>query len=124
MKCCNWGRDGGYLCFAFALTGPPGFLVWCPFCRLGNKNEKSPEDDKEADNRSAESDRRYKTVMRPLTAANTEGTHRTTHEKTLTSFLFVYCVNMVTAVPAKRFVEGSRQGTQGGSRRAEDDISM
>lgn len=35
----NEGRAGdrGYLRFAFALTGPPGFLIWCPLRRLGNK---------------------------------------------------------------------------------------
>lgn len=41
MKCWNWGRGQGYLCFAFALTGPSGFLVRCPFCRLGNKKKKN-----------------------------------------------------------------------------------
>lgn len=39
MKCCNWGWDWGYLCFAFALTGSPGILVRCPFRCLGNRNK-------------------------------------------------------------------------------------
>lgn len=39
--------------------------------------------------------------MQRLTVANTVGTHKKMLEKTLTSLLFVYCVNMATSLPAK-----------------------
>lgn len=29
-----------YLCFAFALTGPPGFLIRCPHRRLAGQKKK------------------------------------------------------------------------------------
>lgn len=54
------------------------------------------------------------TVTQHLTVANTVGTHKKMHEKTLTSLLFVYCVNMATGLPAKSLFEGSGQGTQRG----------
>lgn len=63
---------------------------------------------------SAESRRHYKTVMQQLTVANTVGTHKKMREKTLTSLLFVYCVNMATSLPAKSLFEGSGQCTQRG----------
>lgn len=107
------GHDGGYLCFAFALTGPPGFLVRCPLGHLGDKSKE--RDDNEAEKQSAESFRYYKTVTQRLTVANTVGTHKKMHEKTLTSLLFVYCVNMATGLPAKSSLEGSGHCTQRGS---------
>lgn len=73
---------------------------------------------------SAEAFRYHKTVTQQLTVANTVGTHKKMLEKTLTSLLFVYCVNMATGLPARSLFEGSGQGTQRGSWRAEDGISM
>lgn len=103
MKCCNWGRDRGYLRFAFALTGPPGLLIRCPFSRLGDKknNNKKNRDHKKGEKQSTEAVRYHRTVMQWLTVANTVGTHKKMLEKTLTSLLFVYCVNMATCLPAK-----------------------
>lgn len=53
-------------------------------------------------------------VMQQLTVANTVDAHQKMAEKTLTSLLFVYCVNMATGLAAKSLFEDSGQGTQGG----------
>lgn len=126
MKCCNWGRDGGYLCFAFALAGPPGLLVRCPFCRLGNKNKKKKKVRWWQRGRKSVSWvlQTLTTVTQQHTVANTVGTLKKMHEKTLTSLLFVYCVNMATGLAARSLFEGSGQSTQRGIWRAEDSISM
>lgn len=65
------------------------------------------------------------TVTQQLTAGDTVDADKTTAEKTLTSLLFVYCVNMATGPLAKSLFEDSGQGTHGGGwRAAEDGISM
>lgn len=69
---------------------------------------------KRAKNQSAESFKTLTTVTQQHTVANTVGTLKKMHEKTLTSLLFVYCVNMATGLAAKSLLEGNGQGTQRG----------
>lgn len=67
-----------YLCFAFALTGLPGFLIRCPFGCLGDKTKavKINKDDKRAEKQSAEVFGRHRKVTQQLTVANTVDVHR------------------------------------------------